>query len=382
MANNSKYSSRIEASKRFNSTVSIAYVTLACMMMTLQSFYFAGGASWLCYIGLLLLAPLAVRGHLQAESTLLFGAALCFTAIQVFSGSGIEPKSAFGVLFSSSGLVIVSIAFRDRKKLLETAIRICIWFHLAAFFSQCGYWLLTGSVLDITGSLGFESASWSSIKGFNFGGIQIPRFSGLLNEPGTYSAVTIALAVSYYALTRAVTPVFVIALISIISSASLSGVVLVVALLFAVSVDRMRRGRSGRFVTGAFLLFAAGAGALWLRSLFDQRASFRTPESTYHSTMARWVTAPENLSVFGLSRDSLPAMFVVNDIGVWADILVRWGVVGLLALLAYILFVVGGVQALLIAPLILTKLKVTYPLLFLAIAIVRLGPTSEGSRPV
>lgn len=358
-----------------SSPVLTAYVAMAVFMISLQSFYFPSGGSWLCYLGALMLWPLAIGRRPALEPVLIVGLLLGFTTIQALSGREIEIKTAFGMLFSAATLIIVGAGFRDRKSVLLNALTLCLSLHLAAFGVQVLYWMIRGEVLDLTGALGFEPASWSStLKSLVVAGVRIPRFTGLLNEPGTYSAVMIGLTTAHYGLRRSLSPVSLLALMSVVATASLGGSILVVVLLVVVGLDRMlRRGRTAPG-TGAMIASLAIGSALAMAALFRKRSAIGDAESAYHAGMVKWITAYENLSLTGLNSGDLPHRFIINDIGVWADVLVRWGVIGLAGLALYLGLVVGGVQALLMAPLMLTKLKLTYPLLFLAIATVRLGP--------
>lgn len=358
----------------------VGYSFVAIFLISLQSFYFASGGAWLCYAGALLLLPLAAGRRIAVEPLLIAAALLCMTTFQMLSAAGFEPKSALGALFSVLMLSVISSAYRDRKSALLTAVSLCLLAHLGAFLVQVLWWAGTGIVMDMSGLLGFEPASWSSTaKSLTVAGVIVPRFTGLLNEPGTYSAVVIALTIAHYALRRALTPISLAALASVAATASLGGGVLILALLCAIAADLMlRRGRLG--LGQATIVAALGAGALILLArLFEKRQALGPAETVFHSGMVRWITAHENLSLNGMPYGALPAGFIVNDIGVWADVLVRWGVLGLAALAIYLAVVVGGVQALLMAPLLLTKLKLTYPLLFVVVATVRLGPVGRSA---
>jgi|AZIJ01.1.fsa_nt_gi hypothetical protein len=356
-------------------------------LMTLQSFYFMG-ASILCYIGAALLAFWGLIRFKVDKFFLLFSLfvvtllSIHYVGRVFFHGVDVADVKVY---LSTSAMVFLlplwQQVINSDFAILCRSVALVILIHSLAVFAQLVYWVLIGDYLDLLGLLGGEESRAVSSKALVLSGDVVPRFTGLFNEPGTYSVVVFSLVSTYCYLIRKLDFVVLLSLISIVITMSAFGIVLSVLLLAYAFLFLGNARRLGVI----FLVFLATILAVYagvqvaLVERFDSEGSglsFRTQMLEFYYDKA---------SVFGIGVSELPAEFVINDLGLWFYLLFYYGLFGLVLILlmgAVSLLKSKNFMALFVFGLImLTKLKFTYPLYWFVFLMIAVRSADRNQRP-
>lgn len=355
------------------------YLATSLFLITLQSFYFAnggGGLSLLCYLGLLMLLPFIavepVRYVLLPLPLILIG----FASIKALLAAD-GQMSLLGMAFSALAVLAVPAASGWRSLTLARALSMVILIHVGLVAVQVLYFAATLSHLDLLGGFGFEPQRVFSSKGLLVFGLTVPRFAGLFNEPGTYSAVMMTLVVARYAVLPRIDRTLALALASVVATMSMGGLVLATAFMGIVLItSAARRGRVIEAVAG---LIALPIAVAWLRRLYAQRSLIDEGE-IYQVYLWNWFWAQPR-TAFGSSVEQLQRGIVINDIGVWVYAIHVTGVIATTLLAITLLATLSLTGLGLLTVILMSKVKMTYPLLYLGLAALLMGQSASHAPP-
>lgn len=347
-------------------------------LLSLQSFYFpAFGGSVLCYAGLLMLLPLMLGRPVVLPALSLAAVFYLLIGIRGFSDPTSLEKGFVGTALGLLGLIAVPAAFADRRQVLAQALRIALTAHAVIIFVQAALFFSGFGYVDLLKPFGLVQSVMSQ-KGVVFGVIQVPRFAGLFNEPGSYSSVVMAMLAAEYALSRRFSWVTLLVLASVAATVSLGGMVLASVFLGAVVWDRVLRRRVS-------MASAVGSGIglasflLYLKSNFEKRAQLYLETGMLQDSMLAWALNPKHLTLLGVRAANIPFGFSQGYVGVWLDVLVFYGALGLAATGAFVVLALDLSGAALAGVILLAKLKFTYPLVFALLGAVYCGTTRSHS---
>lgn len=350
----------------------IVYVTIAVFAMSLQSFYFpALGGAALCVAGLAMLLPMA-KNHPDPRSVAMF-LAVCLTVFfqMIFLGADIL-KPNFGLVISASALIVARSVFFERASLLKRALANVLMMHAAIIATQVLYFAITRDLISPLSMLGGGDVRSFSKKGVVIGTVLVPRFSGLFSEPGTYSGVIVPVLAAYFSLSRKIDRVFIISAFSVLMTLSLGGMA-VVTVLGCIALGREARAfrrRRWMIVSGSILVACL---ALWTSFNLEKRDEITTNEDALQYIMADWALSTKSISVIGLSDRDTPEYYSEGYLGSGLDIFVSGGIF-LVAAVGGFLLSLGSVMSILLASvLMISKIKITYPMLYFALGVISMS---------
>lgn len=278
------------------------------------------------------------------------------------------------IMVCASPLVYKS--FQKDMQLAVRAVRAVILFHVFWLFVQAVYWAGTNEYLDMLSILIGQESSSTSRKGLTFFGQLVPRFSGLFNEPGTFSVIVMSLVIIYYAHVKKVDYTIVAGILASLVTMSLFGVLLVLALLSVYSLGsqgrRVKAIGSSLFLFGIFSL-VGGVQAVMNR--FSSQSDYSGLD--FRAKMIADVFGNPNALLFGYGIEQVPDYFVVNDNGLWFAFIINFGVIGILLVISMFGFVAAKARTLecvaLLVLILMTKLKFTYPLFWVLLMLLALS---------
>ena len=356
----------------------LAYQVGCLFLISLQSFYVSSlGAAVFCYLGAFALIPL-MRSHIPLSS-IYFVAAYLACLVGGVAVNGLEnAKTLLGSIAGLSALFITYSAFSLRPEQFAKALRWVILLHVAVIAGQMVYWFATGTYFDVLQYTGLGEQTVISRKGFEYGGSLVPRFAGMFNEPGTYSAIIAALLAAEFAISRRISWLTALALASILGTMSLAGMALAALFVGIVSAHRLLILRKNIVIALVLGVPAGFAMLYWFLSNLGYRDQIYT-QGTMHGEILDWATSYRAMSVFGLDYYDIPAFYSLGYLGVWLDFLIVNGVAGFAAVLA--LWASMGFWGILLGGVVMaTKIKATYPLLFTLFAAIQIGRDYNASR--
>lgn len=276
--------------------------------------------------------------------------------------------SLFSIFFVSLYLLLFFYRGNDHyhHSIITKAFQSVLIIHVAFFYCQFFYWALTGVVLDPVNSLGMGFAEkWSSSKGFFINGGLVPRFMGLYNEPGTYSTWVFGLSIPVF-LQSNNNLLKLLTIGSLVASASLYGFIFACVLLVYTFVYEYKIKARFICLLGFILLIIFSGVKDLINDSIIQRL-FITQEG-FHFRMLAIENALNNFACGNLCNQS--AESAPLDIGLIFSVLSDGGIFLLLFFIFTIYFLTGtknfGVLFL-ISVLVMTKMKLTYPLFWVII---------------
>lgn len=354
-------------------------VIMSIFFITLQSVYIPSFGAILTYLGSILLVAITFfKYKLQKQETIL---TIILLVMLIIAGHFLIINDVAGVDFKSyiaTSIMIFSYPFifqfiKKESNNLVSSFEFVISVHAFVIFVQVIYFLIFKDYLDIFEHLFDEKSGSLGKKSLILFGERVPRFSGLFNEPGTYSVVIMSLAISYYSIVKRLNLFLAFAISSTLMTMSGFGFLLVTSLLgitFFTSVG-------GRFK----LLFYAGIIIIGFSlvggySAIESRFLGQNEYSGlgFRAEMLDYYFSNQKVFFIGDSIDSIPGHFVPNDLGIWYALVLKYGIVGwaIMATLAIhnFYYTKKFSNVILIALIFLTKIKLTYPLLWLLLAII------------
>lgn len=360
------------------------YFTLnvaALVFITLQSFYFQGAGAAFTYIGLLVFLALNFRqmefGH---EVSALTGFLVLMLMISSFFRilEGLSLKDFLSLVATVSMVLsmpmIYSIVLKRRQEMIF-CLSAMILLHVSVLLFQAFYWSVTKEYFDILKLLsGVDSGSVGK-KSVVLGGYVVPRFSGMFNEPGTYSVIIMSLVMAYYFGRDQVDKVVGLGVLSVLMTMSMFGVVLVGCFFLSMLVVKRRNINSLRvLIFGALVLtgfyFVGGVAAVTER--LASHSDYGGVD--FRVGMIQHFLADGNSLLVGVSIEAIPDGFVPNDAGLWFAFWYFFGLPGLLCFVAVALFSYYKSRrldvAILVIAIFLTKIKFSNPILWFLIALV------------
>lgn len=370
-------------------------VCFSVFLISLQSFYIGSlGGSLLCVLGATMLTILMVlwsRGErIRVPSwgmaypimILFFVFAFLLQDTIRYAGDPTTVKSNMGLsLFS---LMSISwIPFAANRDLVTNAVRFCIYLHLLFFVIQVVVFFANGTYLDYLSIIGLESRPWS-LKGLTVEGIgRIPRFTGLYNEPGTYSVHVATLGILLTTMERRLSLPAVVSLASSALTLSLFGVVLA-TFGFLVALFLKRRVSDSWITVSAIslvtLIFVISGAA---ESVHTRLYSDYSGLDGRENLIRLYFEGDAKDILFGVNPAAMANVTAVNDAGLWFWFVGNYGLLGWAYLAVICIFAgfaggVGGFMLMLIS--MLTKLKATYPFFWLILVITVFSLRRSGAR--
>lgn len=282
-------------------------------------------------------------------------------------------KGVVGQMFSASALIIIPSVFSDRRASALQALKVAICIHLMAIYFQVFVFFVTGRYVDYLEMIGLTSQVVFSKKGLDLGGILVPRFAGLYNEPGTYATLMAAMLAVCFSISRRISVVLVLGILSILATMSLGGMVIVLLLVLMIYVNYFGAGLKAAILSVLLAICCLPLLYFWVLENIRQRVTI-AQGTTDIDIMLNWVLNFDLVTIFGNKMSVFPDFYSFGYLSVGVDFLLRNGVWGFLAILAYVassgwlvMFSAGVV--------LLSKIKLTYPLLYVLLALIKVGAT-------
>ncbi|HAS6990567.1 TPA: hypothetical protein I7305_10525 [Vibrio parahaemolyticus] len=354
--------------------------------MSLQSFYFPYIGSGLTYLGYLVPAVLCIvyRKSLS-KSDVYFSASLSvtFLSVVILSGSGIFSLSDFKSILAAFAMVLlyplVKSYFYFNYDNVVKALRWVITIHSFTILVQIIYWIFTREYLDyLEIIMGSESRSLSK-KGIILFGERLFRFSGFFNEPGTYSVILFCLLSVYFKMIGRIDAYIGFAIFTILSTMSAFGIILSLLLLIYSSFfdDNSSISKKVKSVCITFLCILPFIVLGGMDSFIERFSS----DSDYSGGDFRenmiYDFFSESNFILGYKIHDMPEFFVPNDVGVWFSILASFGIFGFISIFIIYSYVINSDSKLstvfLLTLIMVTKIKFTYPLMWLLIALLAIS---------
>lgn len=349
----------------------IIYSSAAVFLITLQSFYFSSlGGAVLCYIGLIMLVPLMKNVPVPISVVTFFSMLSVGNIVGVIiSGGGLEGlKSVAGAVVSSVSLIIVYCVYVDRIELIKSTLKVVILLHFIALLVQILYFYVSGQYFDVLEYLDLGEQRVFSLKGLEFNGIRVPRFSGLFNEPGTYATIIVPIVAVDYVLSRRVGVLTILVPISAVATMSLGGMLIAILFLLLVGCREFLNQPRWRFaiVSSGVFLFSI---LLWrIFGTFQLREEL---DINTQDGMA-WALSLNAMTPFGYATKDLPGYYSAGYLGVWLDFYIGGGIWALGSLVAFLASFTPFYMCVLVIVL-LSKAKLSYPLLFVLLAMIKIA---------
>lgn len=351
------------------------FLFVCLFLMSLQSYYFyninMAPMPVLSIISLMAILTIfvgtySVTSTRQVFFVILFYIYLFIHAIYfVFVNSEISPL--FSVAITCFTFFSFIFILNDRgTHIFIKPVKVVLLIHLMSWYTQFGVWLYSGSYLDLLEPITGEAQRYLSLKGLTFGSVRMPRFTGLYNEPGTYSTYMFLLLAVQYRLTGGRFGVIeALAVISMFLSMSLFGVVLSAAYGMVVVFFNPKLLLRYKILVIFLIMFIA----ILIYPDIDKRLA-----SSYSGVDDRY----DYISYIFERGDLLfggqyGGDFAVNDLGVFVYLFATYGVVGTLLFGVLVASMISrriGVGCgILFMAVLATKIKLTYPLFWFFLAI-------------
>jgi hypothetical protein len=381
MSHNYAQASLISITKKstFANKLKTIYVAVAIIAMSLQSIYLPQfGMAAFCYLGLLMLIPL-LNAPVKANvfwivAFLLVG--MCGTLATAEDGG---TKAILGTIGSTLALILVPACFSKDPRPLLVGLRWAIAAHALMVLFQIIYFAAFRTYFDPLANLGLGDQAVMSKKGLELAVGRVPRFAGLSNEPGTHSTMIASLLAGEYALSRKLSNISIFGILSTIATMSLGGMMFVAMFCGVVGSHQFFAVRKWRLLVAAVGMALLSVMIYWALLNLETRSQLYV-EGTQHDQMMEWAFSYQRVTLFGLGENHIPIFFTFGYLGVGLDFVLRygfWAVIGIFMYLLSLPFLGIGLSIVLLA----TKLKLTYPLVFVILAAIKLGGDHDRKSP-
>ena len=354
----------------------------ALFLATLQSFhYYALGGAVLPYLGAAIFAVMALAVFAQKGlETRVWGVGLVSFGLMAASGLAViaihgEYKSAFGIILSASMLLVVPTLLPRIQA--ERALSAVLSIHIGLFVVQVAWWFASENYLDYL-LLSDLDSRWSSNKGYRLYGHLVPRFTGAFTEPATYAGVVGAMTACLIFIRRRLGWLGAVSIGTLVLSASTTGFVLAAGLATGAMFPVVCR--LGGLKRIGLLATAALAGSVFVAfayTRFQRRLQFTGGSEDAAVLSLEWLFSPTSFNLFGHDLSSLPEFVSYDYFGIWMGAYLQAGFVGLLGVLvahAPIFFA----NPFIAGTMLLAKIKLTYPLAFVLIAVAAKSRPAAG----
>lgn len=348
-------------------------IFLGFFLITLQSIYIPVFGPVCTFIGYILLFTCALRKS-QPELNLLalVMAVYLILVIHLLLSLSSYGNSDFGSFLSLvvmiSALPVLISFFKKSKDIILKCVKLTIAFHAVVLVVQIIWWIITKDYLDLLALISNQQSGTISKKGISALGYRVPRFSGLFNEPGTYSVTLMTLIFVYYSISKSIDEIVVLGTVTCLATMSMFGIVLVtVFFLIILFSSKISKVKVFIYVLMLFVAFLGSGGGTALLSRFSVDSQYSG--IGFREQMLNFLYSNSQSFIFGIPVSSYPDYFVPNDIGLWFSFITTFGIWGALILILlyfYTYISTKKIEPLLILTIILlTKLKFTYPLFWL-----------------
>jgi hypothetical protein len=360
------------------------FLSLVLFLSTLQSFYVpAIGISLPPMLGaFLMISFLLIKRNIINLNTRFFVLSFSLIVYSIFnallndSNISEQVKSIAGLVLSLGGAFSLYIYCDEIgvDKILKS-IEHVIYLHLLFFTGQIIYFAVTFNFLDYLLILGIDESAYKSLKGIQISGWKIPRFTGLFNEPGTYSIFMSILASFLIFKGQRISFAALMGFLSCIISMSLFGIILSLSALTIFFISKLNNIKQvlPLILTGGVLLFA---GYTYIAESIEQRL-----DSDYSGVSERsdfvesYLSLPPDKLMLGLGivPDSIDSSGIsTNDNGIFFVFILAYGFFGYLIIAMFFLNIIqdgGWAGTAVFFIMLLAKVKLTYPFFWFILAL-------------
>jgi len=361
------------------------FSSLSFFFITLQSLYFPGiglsvfpvlGAFGLLFLGLMRYDYKIKFSIFNKFGYYLFFVSLFFVFkifVDISLGGYYKGLLSFFVIMIA--VLSVILVFNGRQTFFHSILGFAILLHVLFFFLQAIVWFSTGYFLDYVLVLTGEHSSYISVKGITLFGERVPRFTGLFNEPGTYSVWIFSLISIYYFIKPKPSSILFVALISMLFSLSLYGAVMSISMIFIMIL------RGGGFLKRLILLSPLFIPVGYVVVEMDRRLSSDYSGLDFRFAAFQSIFDPAVFFFGGFFSDKCSGQLL--DVSIPVFLICEGGIFYLVLFLAAV-FSVGFLRhsSMLIATslLIVSKIKLTYPLFWVYLVSILLIRYSMNSK--
>ena len=346
-------------------------IALSFFLITLQSYYFSNlgaaifpiiGALTLCAVGILLPKNKEILNHFYFYASFAFFA-VYYVVFSLFQYSDI--KSIAAMLFALASIYGVIRVFQYDARVVVGVMTFVISLHLLFYFFQAFYWLFTKDYMDFLYPITGESQRHMSLKGLTVDAGRIPRFTGLFNEPGTYSNYVFIAALVRFAIIKKTDFLYYISAFSIASNFSLFGIVFSVLMVLLGVMNSRRFNLQSAIVLVISVVFMA--------FLFYPKISERL-DSDYSGLEARQevLSGLGEIDTYLYGRGDSNQDVMAGSSGLLAASLYHGGILEVFFLLVIALVISFRKEkkvSFILILIMLTKIKIAYPFLWLVMAV-------------
>lgn len=339
---------------------------IAFFLITLQSYYFqVVSSSLLVLIGsvLMLFSVMFKNTAIKNISTSNFKYILLVTLFFIIysffeilnNGPSVNPILAYiFVMVSILGVILLDLKIQDIINILKYTLIL----HSFVIIFQLIFWIFFGEYLDLLYPITGESQRVISSKGLFVNDIRMPRFSGLYNEPGTYAVHIFSIMALYFYFVRKLDLIIVLTLSTILITMSFFGLILSIIFLLISLSDKIK-------FESLVIYFMFIAGIMY----FSINEFIERIYSDYSGFDERFETFQliESAFLYGLNSDKL--IMPIDDSSLFIARILHGGIIEFFSFMAIFVFAAKGnvLLMLLLFSILLTKLKIMYPLIWIII---------------
>ena len=364
-------------------------IVIGLFLVTLQSIHLPIVGSVFTYIGLIiLLCVWVVDAELDKVlfkrfgwASILIWIALAlqsmFMAISLADFKSILATTV--MLLSVAPLVALSENHRDS---VHRAVTIVVGVHSGLLILQVIVWAISRDYLDLYQFVTGDVSGYSSAKGLVLGGQRVPRFTGLFNEPGTYSVIVGSCCFVLLQMSRTTSLVLCVGLATICFTMSMFGLIIVTVVCIFLPAPSKLQKAAKLYVVGMFAYIGLMLGVKG--SVEDRFASDYSGLDLRMRMIQDHFSGSLNL-ILGRSVEGIPYYYVKNDLGLFFAFNLSFGIFGIVICLLCFERLYRrrkGLRSYIALILMLSvKLKFSYPLFWLlfSLLIMRERKTEESA---
>jgi ABC-type multidrug transport system fused ATPase/permease subunit len=348
-------------------------IFIGLFLVTNQSLYFKElGINPFVLIGVVIILSLALWPRcamikVSTKLTLITLIFFTFYGLAVYLITRSFSSLASGVVMLFFIWSFINLISRYPRK-VEHAVEATIVAHCAFFLFQVVYFFMFHEYFDFLNYLVGYEQSYMSSKGISYGDLRVPRFTGLFNEPGTFSVIISSLIYSSYIFKKKISYITFLGILCIMISFSAYGFFLVSSFILFTQIRTVRRNP---FKVILFLTPVLLAAII----LFYQRLTSEHSELDFRINSILLMFDLKILFLGAIGNNVNP---VSNDISAPLHLILIGGIF-LLAVFIFLLHqfkAFNSIEAsVLVFFMLATKVKFTYPPLWILLSVVYASET-------
>lgn len=354
--------------------------------ISLQSYYFYSvGVSLFCYLGaFFFIFKNCINNSVVLKNDYIYIISSLFFLVLILIIYPLDQaKTIIGIIFCLIFMFFFLVDLRLNLDKIYKSILFVVLFHTLVYTFQALYWFVTKDYIDLLFPITGEHQRYVSEKAMNFGGIVIPRFTGLFNEPGTYSTVMMVLISCLFVIEKKINTIILFSLITIMLSMSLYGFVFVLGLVLFYIVS------SFNLKSMVILSLIFSPLIFYIYPFIEQRltssnSGFEDRTSSIQNILSDYYGSSNGLIFGGFYNNSLASKdsIILNDLSLFVWLIYGFGVFGLIFIFIY--FVIPIIFSrkidllILVILVLLSKLKFTYPLIWVFLSLIYIKSTQRS----